>query len=370
MAGNVAELDKALVRFLDDSSERHAAKLKSYGPDALYRVIELAFAKSDSHVPPLEPSPSISGRDAVDAWSNAIGMLGEAYPDEFLDLIDRRNLMSGRKVDLAMLSVLGRIDRAQAAVILAEVADDPDYLVRNQAIQGLAWRNDGPSVAVVERHLSDPDLLVRLQAIRGTARRDRDRAVEFLNAMLAEPRVPPVLKWEATDLLASLWAGNYPVASVGPIPSQSETLISHSSRRSKTRQHWFRIGVVLLVIAQSLVWLFAGSVWWSFRGLLAGGPSSQRGTSDAYVAIAFFAVAAISLAALVQFVARPGRKALLLLAAIQIVSALAALAFTLFVDPRWILIVALAVPALALLYVSAQAVVIAVPPTNFGQARR
>ena len=370
MAGNVAELDKALVRFLDAPSEKRAAQLRSYGPDALNRVIELAFSKSYSHVRPLKPSPTVTGRDAVDAWSSAIGVLGEAYPDEFLDLIDHHRLMSGKEVNLSMLSVLGRIDRERAAATLAEFAGDPDYLVRNQVIQGLAWRDDPSSVALVERHGSDPDLLVRLQAIRGIARRDRHRAVELLNVMVAERRLPPLLKWEATELLAAFRAGNDLATGASPIPSRSASLISRTNLALTTRRRWFRIGVVLLVIAQSLVWLFAGSLWWPFRGLLTGSTSLPRGTWDAYIAIAFFAVAVISLAVLLQFVTGPGRRALVELCAIQIVSALAALGLTLLFDQRWIVIVALAVPTLALLYLTERPVVVTLPPTTTRDARR
>lgn len=121
-----------------------------------------------------------------------------------------------------------------------------------------------------------------------------------------------------------------------------------------TPRRWLPIGIAAFVIAQALVWLFAGSIWWSFRGgiIWSGGPSPSRVARDSYVAIAFFAVAGITLAALLRFLARPGRRSVFLLSVIQVVNALAALTFTLTIDTAWILITALAVPTLALLYLS------------------
>jgi hypothetical protein len=122
-----------------------------------------------------------------------------------------------------------------------------------------------------------------------------------------------------------------------------------------TSRRWFLVGIVVLVLAQTLVWLFAGSVWWTFRGGIVWPgqePDPTRIARDSFVAIAFYIAAAINVAVLLAFLARPGRRFTLLLAVIQTIDALAAVAFTLVIDKAWILITALAVPTLALLYLA------------------
>ena len=124
---------------------------------------------------------------------------------------------------------------------------------------------------------------------------------------------------------------------------------------SMTHRRSLCIGIVVLVIAQAVVWLFAGLIWWSFRGgLIWSGESlsASRVARDSYVAITFFAVAGITAAAVLPFLARPGRRSALLLSAIQVVNALAAFVLTLLIEKTWILITALAVVTLALLYLS------------------
>lgn len=117
-----------------------------------------------------------------------------------------------------------------------------------------------------------------------------------------------------------------------------------------TARRWLLAGIAVLVIAQTLVWWFAGSVTWSFRGLLTPDPSRiARGT---FIAVASFIAAAANVAVLLAFLARPGRRFTLLLAVIQTVDALAALALTPAIDTAWILIAALAVATLALLYLA------------------
>jgi len=122
-----------------------------------------------------------------------------------------------------------------------------------------------------------------------------------------------------------------------------------------TPRRWLRLGIGAFVMAQALVWFFAGSIWWSFRGGLVWPgqePSPSRIARDTYLAIAFFVVAAINVAVLPPFLARPGRRSIILVTAIQAMGALGALALTLVIDTAWILITALAVPTLAMLYIA------------------
>jgi MFS family permease len=116
---------------------------------------------------------------------------------------------------------------------------------------------------------------------------------------------------------------------------------------------WLRFAIVAFAFAQTVIWLFAGSIWWEFRGGLVWPweePSPSRIARDSYVAIAFFVVAGLSVAVLLPFLVRPGRRSVFLLSATQFIGALAAFAFTLLIETRWILITTLAVPTLALLY--------------------
>jgi hypothetical protein len=121
------------------------------------------------------------------------------------------------------------------------------------------------------------------------------------------------------------------------------------------QRRWLHTGIVVLVITQAIAWLFAGSIWWSFRGgIIWKGEfvSQSRVANDSYLAIAFFAVAGITVAAVLLFLVRPGEGSTLLLASVQLVNAAAAFALTLAIEKTWVLITALAIPTLVLLYFS------------------
>jgi hypothetical protein len=110
-------------------------------------------------------------------------------------------------------------------------------------------------------------------------------------------------------------------------------------------------GVAVLVVTQCLVWVVAGSIWWSFRGLMAGGPASPHGADDAHFAIAVFIAAAVNGAALVPFLLLRRRWSVILLIVIQALDALVALPLTLLISVWWILITIVAAPTIALLFI-------------------
>jgi hypothetical protein len=205
-SGDLAELDKALSRFLDSSTpDEEIVRLREFGPAALERVLDLCFRGARHGVPPLRPVPIVKGRDAVDAWSSAIAGLGGAFPDEFLDSVQRMGLAFG-KVDLTVVTTLAGIDRPRAEALLSDFAESSDYLIRYHSLRGLGWRDSETSHAAVGRHITDPSPLVRMQAIRGVARHDPFRAIPLLEAMVADGSTPPLLRNEAKALLDKLRA--------------------------------------------------------------------------------------------------------------------------------------------------------------------
>ncbi len=118
---------------------------------------------------------------------------------------------------------------------------------------------------------------------------------------------------------------------------------------------WLRFAIIAFAFAQTVIWLFAASIWWEFRGGIVWPgeePAASRIARDSYIAIAFFVVAGLSVAVLLPFLLRPGRRSVFLLSATQVIGALAGFAFALSIEKTWLLIAALAVPTLALLYLS------------------
>lgn len=114
---------------------------------------------------------------------------------------------------------------------------------------------------------------------------------------------------------------------------------------------WLLGGVVVLVVTQCLIWVVAGSIWWSFRGLMAGGPASPHGADDAHFAIAVFIAAAVNGAALVPFLLLRRRWGVILLIVIQGIDALVALPLTFLISVWWILIAIVAAPTIAVLFI-------------------
>jgi len=110
-------------------------------------------------------------------------------------------------------------------------------------------------------------------------------------------------------------------------------------------------GVVGLVTAEVLVWIAAGSIWWSFQGLLRGGPGSEAAIEDARFALAMFVGAAANAAVLLLFLVRRRRRFSIALGALQAVDIVVAVALALLIDEWWFVIAALAAPALALIAV-------------------
>lgn len=196
-------LDTAISGFLDSTSNQDFARVIAFGPAALSRALELAFRAPDADVPPLTPLPVVKGRDAVEAWSSLLAELGSAFPDEFLDRYDRGDLPFAND-PLLVISALRGVDGARARNVLAQFAEHPDEIVRWHLMNALNWREDEVARAVVERHISDPSPSVRLNAIRGVARHERRRARPLLEAMVADERVPPLIRQEARTRLVEL----------------------------------------------------------------------------------------------------------------------------------------------------------------------
>jgi hypothetical protein len=108
-------------------------------------------------------------------------------------------------------------------------------------------------------------------------------------------------------------------------------------------------GVAVCGIAEVLTWFIAGSIWWSFRGFLRGGPESEAGIRDASLALVMFAVATANAAVLVLFLVRRRRIAAIALGVFQALDIAAGIALALLVDGTWIVNAVVAFPAIALI---------------------
>ncbi len=100
---------------------------------------------------------------------------------------------------------------------------------------------------------------------------------------------------------------------------------------TKSRLAW--LGIVVLVAAQCVVWVVAGSILWSFRDLMVGAGSPQA-TENARFAVASFSVGAINALALLLFMLRPHGWGWSLLFAVQLAD-LAITAWEGFVVSEW-----------------------------------
>ena len=117
----------------------------------------------------------------------------------------------------------------------------------------------------------------------------------------------------------------------------------------KIRPRLLLIGIVVLVVVQCLVWLVAGSIVWSLRGLMVGAESPEA-ADNARFAIAIFAAAATNGIALLSFLLRQRGWGWLLLIVIQSADVLATLAGTLLISAWWGLITVVAALTIAVLY--------------------
>ena len=108
-------------------------------------------------------------------------------------------------------------------------------------------------------------------------------------------------------------------------------------------------GIVVLVVVQCLVWLVAGSIVWSLRGLMIGSASPEA-EANARFAICIFAAAAINVIALVYFLLRQRRSGWFVLVVTKSADVLTTLAMALLVSAWWGLITADAGVTITVLY--------------------
>ena len=116
-----------------------------------------------------------------------------------------------------------------------------------------------------------------------------------------------------------------------------------------TRLRLRRLGIIVLVIVQCLVWLVAASVAWSFRDLMVGAGSPEA-ANNARFAIAYVGGAAINGIALVPFLLRRRGWGWLLLMAVQITDVVVTMAEGLLISGWWWLITVVAGLTIAFLY--------------------
>ena len=119
--------------------------------------------------------------------------------------------------------------------------------------------------------------------------------------------------------------------------------------RSNRARSLIVAGVAAFGIAEVLTWITAGSMWWSFRGFMRGGPESEAGIRDAHFALVMFVVAGANAAVLVLFLVRRRRICAIALGVFQALDMAVGIALTLLVDTAWLVLAVVAIPALALI---------------------
>jgi hypothetical protein len=118
--------DAALARFLSDPSTESGSALTAAGLPALRRTVQLYFGTAGA--PFADPTDGL-GRDGVDRWTSALAVVAAAQPRAFMDEI------AGREPSLAILGILGDVDDARAAAVLAAHVRHADWLVRYNVVR-------------------------------------------------------------------------------------------------------------------------------------------------------------------------------------------------------------------------------------------
>jgi HEAT repeat protein len=169
-------IDNALAGFLREPNDVQARTLAATGEAGARRVFDLYFS---SDAEPFDDPASGLGREQLDRWSAALGVVAAAQPRVFMDL------MAGRSTPLEVIAMLGEVDDERAVDILIARATDPEYLVRYNAVQSLARRRDRRSRDALESAVRDGSFVIRAAAIGGIARSEPARALQLYDELLA-----------------------------------------------------------------------------------------------------------------------------------------------------------------------------------------
>jgi membrane protein insertase Oxa1/YidC/SpoIIIJ len=105
----------------------------------------------------------------------------------------------------------------------------------------------------------------------------------------------------------------------------------------------------VLTVIQSLVWVAAGWIAWSFRALMVG-PGSPEETERTLFAIATFVAATVNAAALMVFLRKLSGWSWSLLTAVLVADVVVTLPLGIGISSWWWLITVIATVALVLLY--------------------
>jgi HEAT repeats len=196
-AAAIAQIDRAIVAFIERSSDDTAEALRLTGEPGLRRMLDLWFGDGKLSV----PSPTGSGRDLVDRWTDCLGLLAATLPDVFV------TGLAGRALGTAEISMLGGCRCAGATRLLCEHARDSDWLVRYNAVRSLVRASDPAGRECIEAALSDPNLVVRSVAIKGVSRWDPERALGLYSAFLDVADLTPLLRTQAKRAIVQLRTG-------------------------------------------------------------------------------------------------------------------------------------------------------------------
>jgi len=155
-------VDAAIAGYLREQDAESAAVLAAAGDAGVRRLVSLAFGEESE--PFDNPIPEVDGRDAIDRWSAALSVVAVAAPSAFMDAI------TGKEMDVVLLSILGGVDDPRATAILCQHVADEDWLRRYNSVSALGRRNDAAARPCIDRAAGDPHLVVRAAAIKAVSR--------------------------------------------------------------------------------------------------------------------------------------------------------------------------------------------------------
>ncbi len=196
-AVEIAQIDGAIVAFIERSGDNEAEALGLTGEAGLRRVLDLWFGRAKLSV----PGPRGSGRDLADQWTECLSLLARTSPEAFV------KGLAGRTLGTTEVSVLGGCRCESAIRLLCDHVRHPDWLVRYNVIRSLVRLGDSAGRACIEAALADNNLVVRSVAIKGVSRWDPERALNLYTDSLKSPDLTPLLRQQAEWAIEQLGSG-------------------------------------------------------------------------------------------------------------------------------------------------------------------
>jgi hypothetical protein len=199
----VSEVDLAILGYLGNRNEHSAKTLAETGSAGMSRMFDLV---TDPLARPLPSPPSASlSKDASEAGIHALRVVALANPSAFVDRVEEA---STSKLFPMVLSILGDITDPRATQMLCGYVEHSDWFTRCSAVTALRRRNEFEARWGIQQALDDPNLVVRTEAIVGVSQWDPAKGIHLFREFLTDPGITPLLRTKAENAVRDLQSGH------------------------------------------------------------------------------------------------------------------------------------------------------------------